>query len=70
MTPGEVMCRAFPTTSKGAISIWFNNIPPGTIADFEQLNKGFVRHFIGRQRHKKPTGHLLNIKQAKKESLR
>ena len=27
-------------------------------------------HFIGRQRHKKPTGHLLNIQQAEGESLR
>ena len=44
--------------------------PSGTIANFKQLNKGFVRHFIGRQRHKKPTRHLLNIRQAKGESLR
>ena len=43
---------------------------PGTIADFEQLIKGFVHHFIGGQRHKKPTGNLLNIQQAKGESLR
>ena len=47
MTPDEVMCRAFPTTLKGAVRVWFNKIPPGTIANFEQLNKGFVRHFIG-----------------------
>ena len=43
---------------------------PGTIADFEQLSKGFVRYFIGGQRHKKLTGHLLNIQQAEGESLR
>ena len=47
MTPDEVMCRAFPTTLKGAVRVWFNKITPGTIANFEQLNKGFVRHFIG-----------------------
>ena len=70
MTPDEVMCRAFLITSKEAVNVWFSKIPPGTIANFEQLSKGFVRHFIGRQRHTKPTGHLLNIKQAKKESLR
>ena len=70
MTPDKVMCRAFLTTLKGAARVWFSKIPSGTIADFEQLSKGFVRHFIGGQRHKKPTGHLLNIQQAKGESLR
>ena len=50
MTPNKVMCRAFPKTLKGAARVWFNKIPPRTIADFEQLSKGFVCHFIGRQR--------------------
>ncbi|XP_050267702.1 uncharacterized protein LOC126712420 [Quercus robur] len=70
MTLDEVICRAFPTTLKGAARVWFSKIPPRTIADFEQLNKGFVRHFIGGQRHKKPTGYLINIQQAKGKSLR
>ena len=70
MTLDEVMCRAFPTTLKGVARIWFGKIPPSTIANFEQLNKGFVCHFIRGQRHKKPTRHLLNIHQAKEESLR
>ena len=70
MTPNEVMCRAFPTTLKEAARVWFSKIPPGAIANFEQLSKGFVCHFIGGQRHKKPTGHLLNIQQAEGESLR
>ena len=42
----------------------------GTIANFKQLSKGFVHHFVGGQRYKKPTGHLLNINQVKGESLR
>ena len=50
MIPNEVMCRAFPKTLKGAARVWFNKIPPRTIADFEQLSKGFVCHFIGGQR--------------------
>ena len=70
MTPTEVMCRAFPTTLKGAARVWFSKIPLGTIANFEQLSKGFIRHFIGGQRHKKPTGNLLNIHQVEGESLR
>ena len=47
MTPDKVLCRAFPTTLKGAAKVWFSKIPPGTIANFEQLSKCFVRHFIG-----------------------
>ena len=70
MTLDEVMCRAFPTTLKGAARVWFNKILPRTIVDFEQLSKGFIRHFIRGKRQKKPTDHLLNIQQAKGESLR
>ena len=64
------MCKAFPTILKGTARVWFCKIPLGTIVDFEQLSKGFVRHFIGGQRHKKSTGHLLNIQQVEGESLR
>ena len=70
ITPNEVLCRAFPTTLKGAARVWFTKIPSGTIADFEQLSKGFVRYFIVGQRHKKPTSHLFNIQQPEGESLR
>jgi len=70
MTSDEVICKAFPTTLKGAAKVWFSKIPPGTIVDFEQLSKGFVCHFIRGQRHKKSTGHVLNIQQAEGESLR
>ena len=67
MIPDEVMCRAFPTTLKGATRVWFGKLPSSTIANFDKLSKGFVRHLIGRQRHKKPTEHLLNIHQAEGE---
>ena len=70
MTPDEVMCKAFLITLKGAARVWFSKIPLGTIADFEQLSKGFVCHFIGGQRHKKPTAHLFNTQQVKGKSLR
>ena len=70
MSSNEVMCRAFPTTLKGTAKVWFSKRPPGIIANFKQLNKGFVRHFIRDQRHKKPTGHLLNIQHVEGEPLR
>ena len=69
MIPDEVMCRAFPTTLKGATRVWFGKLPSSTIANFDKLSKGFVRHFIGGQQHKKPTRHLLNIRQIEGESL-
>ena len=47
MTLDEVMCWAFQTTLKGVAKVWFSKIIPGTIANFEQLNKAFVRYFIG-----------------------
>ena len=64
------MCKAFPTTLKGTARVWFNKICLGTIANFEQLSKGFVHRFIGGQRHKKPVGYLFNIQQAEGESFR
>ena len=70
ITPEEVMCKAFPTTLKGTARVWFNKICLGTIANFEQLSKGFVHHFIGGQRHKKPVGYLFNIQQTEGESFR
>ena len=70
MTLYEVMCRAFSTTLKGAARVWFSKIPSGTIANFKQLSRSFVHHFIGVQQHKKPTRHLLNIQQRTEESLR
>lgn len=66
----EVICKAFPTTLKGARRVWFSKIPLGTIANFEKLSHSFVRHFIGGQRHRKAMGHLLSIKQEEGESLR
>ena len=47
MTLDEVICRSFPKTLKAIARVWFKKIPPGTIADFEQLSKVFVHHFIG-----------------------
>ena len=41
MISNEVMCKVFPTTLKGAARVWFAKLPSGTIANFEQLSKGF-----------------------------
>ena len=49
MTPDEVMCKAFLTTLKGIARVRFGKLPSSTIANFDQVSKGFVHHFIGGQ---------------------
>ena len=68
--PNEIMCRAFPTTFKGPVRVWFTKIPPNTISTFEELSKLFVNNFIGGQRHKRSLSNLLTIEQGENKSLR
>jgi len=64
------MCRSFPTTLKRVARVWFSKLAISLITNFEQLGDSFVRHFIGGQRHKRLTSHLLTIKQQEGETLR
>ena len=43
----EIMCRAFPTTLKGATRIWFSRLTPNSVNTFKQLSAQFTTHFIG-----------------------
>ena len=58
----EIPCRSFPITLKGAAREWFNKLPTSSIDNFEQLSGSFVHHFVGGQRPKRTTDHLLTIK--------
>ena len=49
---------------------WFNRIPPSTISSFRELSIAFVSHFIGARTYRKPSYHLLTIKQGSQESLK
>ena len=51
------------TTLKGPAMAWFNRIPPSTISSFRELSIAFVSHFIGARTYRKPSYHLLTIKQ-------
>ena len=51
----EIMCRAFPTTLKGAARIWFSRLVPNSISTFKELSAQFTVHFIGGHRYKKST---------------
>ena len=67
--PNEIMCRAFLTTLKVPIRVWFSKIPPNTESSFEELSKLFVNNFIRGQRHKRFQSNLLTIEQGENESL-
>ena len=58
----KIMCRAFHTTLKGAVRIWFSRLTPGSISTFKELSAQFTSHFIGGHRYKKSTACLMNIK--------
>ena len=66
----EIMCRAFPTTLKGAARIWFNQLMPNSISTFKELSAQFTVHIIGGHRYKKSTAYLMSIKQREDETLR
>ena len=63
-------CRAFAITLKGPALAWFNRLPPSSISSFRKLSIAFVSHFIGARTYRKPSYHLLTIKQSSQESLR
>ena len=65
-----VRCRAFATTLKGPALAWFNRIPLSSISSFRELSIAFVSHFIGARTYRKPSYHLLTVKQGSQESLK
>ena len=38
----EIMCKAFPTTLKGAARIWFSGLTPSSISTFKELSAQFI----------------------------
>ena len=65
-----VQCRAFSITLKGLALACFNRLPPLSVSSFRELSIAFVSHFIGARTYRKPSYHLLSVKQSPQESLR
>ena len=65
-----IRCRAFDITLKVMALAWFNRLPPSSISSFRELSIAFVSHFIAAQTYRKPSYHLLTIKQSQEENLR
>ena len=64
-----IQCRAFAITLKGPALAWFNRLPLSSISSFIEISIAFVSHFIGARTYRKPSYHLLTIKQSSQESL-
>ena len=43
----KIMCRAFLTTLKGLVRVWFNRLTLNSIGTFKELSAQFAKHFIG-----------------------
>ena len=56
--------------TKGPALAWFNILLPSSVLSFTELSITFVSHFIGARTYRKPSYHLLTIKQSSQESLR
>ena len=63
-------CRDFAIKLKGPALAWFNRLPPSSISSFRELSIAFISHFIGERTYRKPSYHLLTIKQSPQENLR
>ena len=64
------MCRAFHTTLRGPVRIWFSRLTPYSISTFKDLSTQFISHFIGGHRYKESTACLISIRQWEDETLR
>ena len=58
----EIICRAFPTTLKGPIRVWFSKLVPNIVSTFKELSGHFITYFIRGLRYKRSSASLLNIK--------
>ena len=65
-----IWCKAFAITLKVPASAWFNRLPLSSVSSFRELSIAFISHFIGVRTYKKPSYHLLTIKQNQQESPR
>ena len=65
-----VRCRAFAIMLKGSGLALFNSLPPSSISSFRDLSIAFISYFIGARTYRKPSYHLLTIKQNPQENLR
>ncbi|GAB2271785.1 hypothetical protein Dimus_038933 [Dionaea muscipula] len=65
-----MMCRAFPSTFKGAARRWFHRLPSNSISNFEEFGEKFIAQFASSSVFTKSVPNLFDMKQEADESLR
>ncbi|KAK0608089.1 hypothetical protein LWI29_025374 [Acer saccharum] len=60
----------FPQTFGDLASRWFGRLPLESISSFSNLNKAFIRQFMGSVQRRKSLAHLSNLKQERNESIK
>ncbi|XP_056685908.1 uncharacterized protein [Spinacia oleracea] len=63
-------CKYFPATLKGVASKWFERLPPGSIASFNELQTLISTRFMAYKEERKTSMPLGRIQQGKDEYLR
>ncbi|KAK4397295.1 hypothetical protein Sango_1566100 [Sesamum angolense] len=63
-------CKIFLTTLTEKAMTWFNQLPIGSIDNFEQLSQCFSHHFAINKRYPKTASYLFTVIQREHESLR
>ncbi|KAK4394706.1 hypothetical protein Sango_1624900 [Sesamum angolense] len=54
-------CKIFRTTLAGKAMTWFNQLPIGSIDNFEQLSQCFLHHFAINKRYPKTTSYIFTV---------
>ncbi|GAB2297226.1 hypothetical protein Dimus_038460 [Dionaea muscipula] len=65
-----MMCRAFPSTFKGAARRWFYRLPSNSISSFEEFGEKFIAQFAISSIFTKSVPNLFDVKQEANETLR
>ncbi|XP_058111121.1 uncharacterized protein LOC131254132 [Magnolia sinica] len=65
-----MMCRAFFITLTGVARSWYQQLKPRSIGTFAELSRAFLTQFIVGKKSRKPSIHLLTLKQKSGESLK
>lgn len=67
---GEISCRTFPLTLKGAARGWLGSLVPRSINIIAKLARLYLIQFMASRKRRCSTAYLLTIKQTENEVLK